>query len=344
MPRNGSGVYSKPAGTTAVTNTAIESAKYNSTIDDLVTDANTARPIVAGGTGQTSLAGIKSAFGIDGKEAISVYTTKAGAYTALADDNNGLIRFSVAATLSLTAAATLGLSWHAEIFATGGVVTIDPNGAETINGASTFAVPNGTSVVVVCTGTAFFTTTKPSTAKTANTLVARDSLGAIYGQDFNADRGDGSGAYFFGGGTTRYVQWDNTYYQFGGAIRVVVNGDGLYIGGTASGSLYQSDGNINFTAGMLSAYGATLDIALNSLNATKATVYTGTGAGDTILPIGHTIMVNSVTPNRNAGLSVWINSGNNTQYVGSASGAQLAGTYRGRGNDNASACLAERTA
>jgi hypothetical protein len=280
---------------------------------------------------------------IGGKEAAAVYATKAGAYTAVAADANGIIRFSAAATLSLTAAATLGLSWHAEVFASGGVVTIDPNGAETINGAATFVVPNGTSVVIVCTGTAFFTTTKPSTAKTANTLVARDSLGAIYGQDFNADRGDGSGAYFFGGGTTRYVQWDNTYYQFGGAIRVVVNGDGLYIGGTASGSLYQSDGNINFTAGMLSAYGATLDVALNSLNATKATVYTGTGANDTIFPIGHTIMVNNIIPNRNASAAVYLNAGNSTQYTGSVSGAQLTGNYRSRGYDNASAVSMERT-
>lgn len=54
MPRNMSGVYSKPAGTTAVPNTLIESAKYNETIDDLVADANAARPITAGGTGATS--------------------------------------------------------------------------------------------------------------------------------------------------------------------------------------------------------------------------------------------------------------------------------------------------
>ena len=64
MPRNGSGVYSKPAGTTAVANTTIESAKYNATIDDLVTDANTARPITAGGTGATSIAGFKTSFSI----------------------------------------------------------------------------------------------------------------------------------------------------------------------------------------------------------------------------------------------------------------------------------------
>lgn len=61
MPRNGSGVYSKPAGTTAVTGTTIESAKYNSVVDDLVEDANAARPVVAGGTGATTAAGATTA-------------------------------------------------------------------------------------------------------------------------------------------------------------------------------------------------------------------------------------------------------------------------------------------
>ncbi|MGI8397809.1 hypothetical protein ACRYWZ_15660 [Agrobacterium deltaense] len=54
MPRNGSGVYSKPAGTTAVPNTTIESAKFNQVVDDLVQDANFARPVNAGGTGGNS--------------------------------------------------------------------------------------------------------------------------------------------------------------------------------------------------------------------------------------------------------------------------------------------------
>jgi hypothetical protein len=37
MPRNGSGTYTKPAGTTAVSGTTIESAKYNKLQDDVAT-------------------------------------------------------------------------------------------------------------------------------------------------------------------------------------------------------------------------------------------------------------------------------------------------------------------
>src|SRR5688572_5576569 len=35
MPRNGSGVYGPPAGTAAVPNTPIESAKYNAFVNDI---------------------------------------------------------------------------------------------------------------------------------------------------------------------------------------------------------------------------------------------------------------------------------------------------------------------
>ena len=92
--------------------------------------------------------------GVDGKV---VYAAKGGAYTALLNDNNAVLRFTAAATLSLTAAATLATNWHITVIADGGDVTIDPNGAETIDGAATLLVPNGYSAFIICTGSAFFT-------------------------------------------------------------------------------------------------------------------------------------------------------------------------------------------
>jgi hypothetical protein len=86
-----------------------------------------------------------------------LYAAKAGNYTALAVDNNSLLRFTAAATLSLTAAATLATNWHITVFADGGDVTIDPDGAETIDGLSTIIVPNGSSAFIICNGSAFFT-------------------------------------------------------------------------------------------------------------------------------------------------------------------------------------------
>lgn len=65
MPRNGSGVYSLPAGTTATPNTTIESSKYNAFVADIAADQNAARPIVAGGTGATTAAGARTALGLE---------------------------------------------------------------------------------------------------------------------------------------------------------------------------------------------------------------------------------------------------------------------------------------
>lgn len=51
MPRDGSGVYTRPPGTDAVPDTTIESSKYNNFVGDVETDLNAVRPIIAGGTG-----------------------------------------------------------------------------------------------------------------------------------------------------------------------------------------------------------------------------------------------------------------------------------------------------
>lgn len=64
MARNGSDVYSKPAGTTAVTATTVNSAKFNEVIDDIAADLNTPRPIVAGGTGSSTASTARTALGV----------------------------------------------------------------------------------------------------------------------------------------------------------------------------------------------------------------------------------------------------------------------------------------
>lgn len=64
MPRDGSGTYSLPSGTAAVSGQTIESAKYNSAMDDLVDDANNARPVSAGGTGASSATGARTNLGL----------------------------------------------------------------------------------------------------------------------------------------------------------------------------------------------------------------------------------------------------------------------------------------
>jgi hypothetical protein len=64
MPRSGSGEYSKPPGTTAIPGAVVASATFNGAIDDLVADANAARPISAGGTGAGTKSGAQAALGV----------------------------------------------------------------------------------------------------------------------------------------------------------------------------------------------------------------------------------------------------------------------------------------
>ena len=63
MARNGSGVYSLPSNTAAVSGDTISSTKWNSLTQDLEADMNVDRPIVAGGTGaSTALAALTNLF------------------------------------------------------------------------------------------------------------------------------------------------------------------------------------------------------------------------------------------------------------------------------------------
>lgn len=187
MPRNPStGVYSKPAGTTPSVGQVIDPAPWNALTTDLGNEITNSLPrdgsapmiaplkaasgtVSAPGVGfastpQTGLYlkgggllgfaqnGVDVAFDQD-----LVYAAKSGDYTSLASDDNAVHRFTAAATLTLTAAATLGANWHYCIIADGGDLTIDPNGAETIDGAATLVLKDGYSVEIICSGAAFFT-------------------------------------------------------------------------------------------------------------------------------------------------------------------------------------------
>lgn len=87
------------------------------------------------------------------------FQSKSGNYTLVPNDNGSIIAFTGGSTLSgdaASAAATLGNGWHVLVFANGVDVTIDPNGAETVNGATTLLVPNGQAGLLSCDGTAFY--------------------------------------------------------------------------------------------------------------------------------------------------------------------------------------------
>lgn len=88
----------------------------------------------------------------------AAYVAKTTNYTVLPADAKAVIGASNSITLALTAAATLGNGFAFSIRNVGtGVITIDPDSAELVDGRSTILVYPGEAFDVVCTGTAWVT-------------------------------------------------------------------------------------------------------------------------------------------------------------------------------------------
>jgi len=78
---------------------------------------------------------------------------------ALAADKGTSFRFSGNRTLTFQPAATLGPNWWCEVWSKSGVVTLDPDSAETIEGSATMLIQTGERCIVFCTGTLFYAIT-----------------------------------------------------------------------------------------------------------------------------------------------------------------------------------------
>jgi len=85
----------------------------------------------------------------------SRWQAKSGSYTGVATDNWSVIEASGALTYNLTAAATLENGWATILYARAGAITVDPAGAETVNGAATVTVATGQIALLFCDGTKF---------------------------------------------------------------------------------------------------------------------------------------------------------------------------------------------
>lgn len=119
MPRNGSGVYSAPAGTTGTPNTIIDSAKYNAFVADLTNDLNLARPIVAGGTGATTKSGAQQALDLEPGVDIQAYNAKLAALAALTLAADKLIYATGTDTLATSDLTAFARTLLAEVDAAG---------------------------------------------------------------------------------------------------------------------------------------------------------------------------------------------------------------------------------
>ena len=82
--------------------------------------------------------------------------TKTGTYTVVGTDRGVHLDLSGTFTLGFTAAATLGSGFCISLRNSGaGSITVDPNGSETLDGATTVTLAGGQSLVVLCDGSSF---------------------------------------------------------------------------------------------------------------------------------------------------------------------------------------------
>lgn len=100
-----------------------------------------------------------------GGSALIPIDNKTSAYTVVAGDNGRVINCTANTfTVSLTAAATLGAGFSCWVWNTSStaadVITIDPSGAETIDGVATLLLRRGEGLQVICDGTSFQTGAK----------------------------------------------------------------------------------------------------------------------------------------------------------------------------------------
>lgn len=96
--------------------------------------------------------------------ALSSYVAKTANYTVLTSDKGKLIDAASGTwTLTLPAAATAGDAFNVSLKNSGtGVITVDPNLSESIDGGGTLAVNAGESVILYCNGTSWISVGKSS--------------------------------------------------------------------------------------------------------------------------------------------------------------------------------------
>jgi hypothetical protein len=84
--------------------------------------------------------------------------TKMSGYTVVAADRNKVVDCSGTFTLSFDPVARLGAAWSCWVRNSGtGILTLDPNASETINGVTTLTMYRGEEYLITCTGAALLT-------------------------------------------------------------------------------------------------------------------------------------------------------------------------------------------
>lgn len=132
--------YQLPPGSTATPNTTIESAKYNTLINDLATAQNTARPVLGGGTGGATAVAGNDGLNTQGANIASAATTNLAAATG--------VYVNITGTTTITSFGTVAAGAERVLTFTG-ILTLTYN-------ATSMILPGGASITTAVGDTATF--------------------------------------------------------------------------------------------------------------------------------------------------------------------------------------------
>ena len=203
MARDGSGNYTLPANTQAVSGDPISSTKFNTLVQDLESDANVDRPVTAGGTGASTASGARTNLGLvigTDVQAFDAGLLSIAGLTTLADRSIYTTASDTYAVYTLTAAGRAILD------------DADASAQRTTLGLGTAAVVNtGTSGATIPLLNAANTASADQSVSNGTGTARMATNGDLF-----AGRGTGSG-YVFVGDTpfATYFGWDGTKYVAG---------------------------------------------------------------------------------------------------------------------------------
>ncbi len=235
----------------------VTQAEFDAHLND-PTGAHAASAIAFAPTGSIAATDVQAAI-----EAVTNDITRrtiTGADTIVAGDKGTIVEATSGTfTLAFTAAATLGNGFWCIVVNSGtGVVTLDPNSTEQIDGLTSWALYQGGAVIVQCSGSAFETvllSAMRALFDSSGTFVkpgvgtfARVEAWGGGGSGGRAGSGDGGG----GGGGGAYVVRDLLLSALGSSETVTIGAGGASI--TADNTDGAAGGDTTFGS-LVTAYG-----------------------------------------------------------------------------------------